>query len=250
MTLPSAPVAGDVIQFDGVTKVYQAGSPPALSDVSLTVSAGETVAIMGPSGSGKSTLLNMVAGLDKPTTGAVTVAGQRVDRLGEAALARFRARHVGIIFQFFNLLEDLTVEDNVLLPAQLAGMPRKKAKARAAELLGDMGIYKHKNDYPARMSGGQRQRVAIARALVNTPELLLADEPTGALDTATGQEINNLLHDLNDNGQTIVLVTHDPALAATLAVRTVRLVDGQVDNGDSPAPVAATPSSTTGVRAR
>ena len=248
MTAQSTVGAGGVIRLDGVTKNYQAGSPPALADVSLTVAAGETVAVMGPSGSGKSTLLNLVAGLDKPTTGAVTVAGQRIDSLGEAALARFRARHVGIIFQFFNLLEDLTVEDNVLLPAQLAGMSRKKARTKAVELLGDMGIYKHRNDYPARMSGGQRQRVAIARALVNTPELLLADEPTGALDTATGQEITDLLSQLNEEGQTIVLVTHDAAVAGALAVRTVRLVDARVssltDNGVFPA--LATP----GVRTR
>jgi putative ABC transport system ATP-binding protein len=228
MTLQSAPATGDVIQFDGVTKIYQTGSPPALADISLTVSAGETVAVMGPSGSGKSTLLNLIAGLDKPTKGTVTVAGQRIDNLGEAVLARFRARHVGIIFQFFNLLDDLTVEDNVLLPAQLAGVSRRKAKARARELLARMGIAEHRNDYPARMSGGQRQRVAIARALVNEPELLLADEPTGALDTATGQEITDLLRELNSAGQTIVLVTHDPVLAQRLAVRTVRLVDGRV----------------------
>jgi putative ABC transport system ATP-binding protein len=213
MTLQSTPVAGDVIQFDGVTKIYQAGSPPALDDVSLTVAAGEAVAVMGPSGSGKSTLLNLIAGLDKPTRGTVTVAGERIDALGEAALAKFRACHVGIIFQFFNLLEDLTVEDNVLLPAQLAGVSKRKAKARARQMLERMGIAEHRNAYPARLSGGQRQRVAIARALVNEPELLLADEPTGALDTATGQ--------------TIVLVTHDPALARRLAVRTVRIVDGR-----------------------
>jgi putative ABC transport system ATP-binding protein len=235
MTLQSAPATGDVIQFDGVTKIYQAGSPPALADISLTVSAGETVAVMGPSGSGKSTLLNLIAGLDKPTKGTVTVAGQRIDNLGEAVLARFRARHVGIIFQFFNLLDDLTVEDNVLLPAQLAGVSRRKAKAPARELLARMGIAEHRNDYPARMSGGQRQRVAIARALVNQPELLLADEPTGALDTATGQEITDLLRKLNSAGQTIVLVTHDPVLAQRLAVRTVRLVDGRVAAAEVPA---------------
>jgi putative ABC transport system ATP-binding protein len=236
MTLQSAPVSGDVIRFNGVTKIYQAGSPPALDDVSLTVAAGETVAVMGPSGSGKSTLLNVIAGLDKPTRGTVTVAGERIDALGEAALARFRARHVGIIFQFFNLLEDLTVEDNVLLPAQLAGVSRRKAKARAREMLERMGIAEQRNAYPARMSGGQRQRVAIARALVNEPELLLADEPTGALDTATGQEISALLRELNDSGQTLVLVTHDPALARRLAVRTVHLVDGRAadKNGNTP----------------
>jgi putative ABC transport system ATP-binding protein len=225
----------EAIRFDTVTKSYQAGSPPALKDVDMTVATGETVAIMGPSGSGKSTLLNLIAGLDRPTGGAVTVTGQRIDRLSETALARFRARHIGMVFQFFNLLEDLTVTDNVLLPAQLAGMPRKKAKARAVELLGDMGIYKHRDDYPARMSGGQRQRVAIARALVNDPELLLADEPTGALDTATGQEIENLLRERAADGHAIVLVTHDPRLAAALAVRTIQLVDGQITGTDSPA---------------
>ncbi len=218
----------EVIWLDGVTKTYQAGNPPALGCVSMGVAAGEVVAIMGPSGSGKSTLLNLVAGLDRPTDGTVTVAGRRIDTLGEGALARFRARHVGIIFQFFNLLDDLTVEDNVLLPAQLAGASRRKARARAGELLDRMGIGEHRNAYPARLSGGQRQRVAIARALVNSPELLLADEPTGALDTASGQEIGRLLRELNAAGQTLVLVTHDPGLARRYAARTVRLVDGRV----------------------
>jgi putative ABC transport system ATP-binding protein len=220
--------SGDVIQLDGVTKTYQAGAPPALADVTMGVADGEVVAVMGPSGSGKSTLLNLIAGLDRPSAGTVTVAGRRIDALGEAALARFRARHVGIIFQFFNLLDDLTVEDNVLLPAQLAGASRRVARVRAGELLERMGIEQHRNAYPARLSGGERQRVAIARALVNSPELLLADEPTGALDTATGQEIGHLLRQLNAEGQTMVLVTHDPALAERYAARTVRMVDGRV----------------------
>ena len=226
----------DVIRLTGVTKTYQAGAPPALADVSIGVAAGEVVAVMGPSGSGKSTLLNLVAGLDKPTTGTVTVAGRRIDALGEGALARFRARHVGIIFQFFNLLDDLTVEDNVLLPAQLAGASRRQARARAAELLDRMGIGEHRDAYPARLSGGQRQRVAIARALVNSPELLLADEPTGALDTASGEEIGRLLRELNAGGQTLVLVTHDPALAQRFAARTVLLVDGQVATAGAEVP--------------
>ena len=234
--LPGAP--GDLIRLDGVTKTYQAGGPPALADVTMSVAKGEVAAIMGPSGSGKSTLLNLIAGLDRPTGGTVTVAGQRIDTLGESALARFRARHVGIIFQFFNLLDDLTVEDNVLLPAQLAGAPRRRARARAAELLAMLGIDKHRDQYPARLSGGERQRVAIARALVNSPELLLADEPTGALDTATGQEIGCLLTELNAAGQTLVLVTHDPALAARHAARIIRLVDGQVVDGASATAVA------------
>jgi putative ABC transport system ATP-binding protein len=217
-----------MIGLNGVTKTYQADTPPALADVSMDVAAGEVVAVMGPSGSGKSTLLNLIAGLDRPTAGTVTVAGRRIDTLGESALARFRARHIGIIFQFFNLLDDLTVEDNVLLPAQLAGASRRQARARAGELLGRMGIQEHRNAYPARMSGGQRQRVAIARALVNQPAVLLADEPTGALDTATGQEIGRLLRELNEGGQTLVLVTHDPDLAERYAARTVPIVDGRV----------------------
>ena len=219
------------VRLDGVTKTYQPGAPAAVADVSLDVAAGEVVAIMGPSGSGKSTLLNLVAGLDRPTSGTITVAGRRIDSLSESALARFRARHVGIIFQFFNLLDDLTVQDNVLLPAQLAGASRRTARARAGELLERMGIEQHRDDYPARLSGGQRQRVAIARALVNSPELLLADEPTGALDTATGLAIGRLLQELNADGQTLVLVTHDPALAERYAARTVRLLDGRLAAG-------------------
>ena len=221
----------DVISLEGVTRTYQASAPPALADVSLTVAAAEVVAVMGPSGSGKSTLLNLIAGLDRPNTGMVTVAGQRIDKLSETALARFRARHVGIIFQFFNLLDDLTALDNVLLPAQLAGASRRQARTKAGELLDRMGLGQHYQDYPARLSGGQRQRVAIARALVNEPELLLADEPTGALDTASGQEIGNLLRELNEGGQTLVLVTHDPALAARYAARAIRIVDGRVVDG-------------------
>ena len=225
----------DVIRLAGVTKTYQAGAQPALADVTFSVAAGEVVAVMGPSGSGKSTLLNLVAGLDRPTAGTVTVAGRRLDNLGEGALARFRARHVGIIFQFFNLLDDLTVEDNVLLPAQLSGASRRTARARACELLERMGIEEHRDDYPARLSGGQRQRVAIARALVNSPELLLADEPTGALDTATGKEIGRLLQQLNEGGQTLVLVTHDPALAERHAARTIQIMDGQLAEAGVPA---------------
>jgi putative ABC transport system ATP-binding protein len=219
---------GALIGLSGVSKRYAAGGAPALDRVSLAVAQGEAVAVMGPSGSGKSTLLNLVAGLDKPTSGTVTVAGHRVDALSETRLARYRRTRVGMIFQFFNLLEDLTVAGNVLLPAQLAGTPRRKARARCGELLGQLGIGKYRDSYPGRLSGGERQRVAIARALVNDPAVLLADEPTGAVDTATGEEIGRLLLELNAAGQTLVLVTHSPDLAARYARRTVRLVDGRI----------------------
>ena len=212
-----------VVQVSGVTKRYVPGGAAALDQVSLDVAAGEAVAVMGPSGSGKSTLLNMIAGLDKPTTGTVTVGGQRIDRLSETKTARYRRRQIGMIFQFFNLLEDLTVADNVLLPAQLAGTRRSTARARAQRLLTQLGIDRYRDSYPGRLSGGERQRVAIARALINDPAVLLADEPTGAVDTVTGQEIGQLLLDLNEAGQTLVLVTHSPELAARYARRVIRL---------------------------
>jgi len=217
-----------LIEVNDVTKRYDNDGQPAVDGVTLDVAPGEAVAVMGPSGSGKSTLLNLIAGLDRPTAGTVTVAGQRIDRLSETALARFRRQQVGMIFQFFNLLDDLTVLDNVLLPAQLAGQSRGQARARVIELLDTLGIGQHRDAYPGRLSGGERQRVAIARALVNRPAVLLADEPTGALDTATGQEIGRLLRELNQGGQTLVLVTHDPDLAERYAARTVRIVDGRV----------------------
>jgi putative ABC transport system ATP-binding protein len=219
-----------IIGLTDVTKRYSGDGAPAVHAVSLQVTAGEAVAVMGPSGSGKSTLLNLIAGLDRPTGGTVTVAGQRVDRMSEAGLARFRRAEVGMIFQFFNLLDDLTVADNVLLPAQLAGLSRRQARQRTGELLASLRIEKLTDAYPGRLSDGQRQRVAIARALVNAPAVLLADEPTGALDTATGQEIGGLLAGLNASGQTLVLVTHNPALAAAYAGRVIELADGRISS--------------------
>jgi putative ABC transport system ATP-binding protein len=216
-----------LIEFSGVSKKYDDG-PPALDSLDLAVRAGEALAVLGPSGSGKSTLLNLVAGLDRPSSGTVTVDGVRVDRLSEAGSARYRRSRIGIVFQFFNLLDDLTVLDNVLLPAQLAGMPRGKAADRADELLTYLGIQRHGRAFPGRLSGGERQRVAVARALMNRPPLLLADEPTGALDTASGQEVRKLLTELNRDGQTVLLVTHDLALAESCATRTIELVDGRM----------------------
>ncbi|ONI92690.1 ABC transporter ATP-binding protein [Saccharothrix sp. ALI-22-I] len=216
-----------VIELRDVSRRYDDG-PPALNDVSLTVEAGEAVAILGPSGSGKSTMLNLIAALDRPDTGTVTVDGVRVDGLGEAASARYRRAKIGMVFQFFNLLDDLTVTDNVVLPAQLAGMARGEASRRAAELLSTLGVARHARAYPGRLSGGERQRVAVARALMNRPALLLADEPTGALDTASGEEVSALFTELNADGQTIVVVTHDLALAQSCTRRTIQLVDGRI----------------------
>jgi putative ABC transport system ATP-binding protein len=216
-----------MIDVVDVSRRYPGGQA-ALDHLSLQVAEGECVALLGPSGSGKSTLLNLIAGLDRPSEGTVTVGGTRVDRLSEAAAARYRRATIGLVFQFFNLLDDLTVADNVLLPAQIAGRAAAPSRRRAYELLETLGIDRHAAAYPGRLSGGERQRVAVARALMNRPALLLADEPTGALDTASGAEVRKLLVDLHTEGQTIVLVTHDETLAATVATRTVRLVDGQV----------------------
>jgi len=219
----------NLVEIGGITKVYDAASPQkALSGVSLRIPTGEVTAIMGPSGSGKSTLLNLLAGLDRATSGTIVVDGTEITRLSEAALARYRRQKIGLIFQFFNLLNNLTVLDNVLIPAQLAGTSRRVAEARAAELLERLSIADQARKYPARLSGGQRQRVAIARALINRPALLLADEPTGALDTGSGDQVLDLFRDLNRTGQTIVLVTHDPRLAERCAQRTITLVDGLV----------------------
>jgi putative ABC transport system ATP-binding protein len=219
--------AGPLISISHLTKRYEAGDP-ALSDLTLEVRRGEALAVLGPSGSGKSTLLNMIAGLDEPDEGTVTVDGVRVDRLGEAGSAKYRRATIGMVFQFFNLLDDLTVLDNVLLPAQLAGMPRAKAQERALELLTDLGIEQYRGTFPGRLSGGERQRVALARALMNRPPLILADEPTGALDRASAGGVVRLVRELNERGQTILLVTHDTGLAASCATRTIELVDGRL----------------------
>jgi putative ABC transport system ATP-binding protein len=227
-----------LVQLENVTKRYEGASVAAVDDISLRIAAGEAVAIMGPSGSGKSTLLNLIAGTDRPTAGTVLVGGDRVDQLSEAGAARFRRKQVGMIFQFFNLLDDMTVIDNVLLPAQLAGAKARDARQRAAELIDTLQIGHRRDAYPARLSGGERQRVAIARALINKPSLLLADEPTGAVDTATGEEIGRLLLDLNARGQTLILVTHSPDLAHRYARRVIHIADGRIA---SDAPVASGP---------
>jgi putative ABC transport system ATP-binding protein len=224
-----------VVQLEKVTKRYDGTPVAAVDGISLRIGAGEAVAVMGPSGSGKSTLLNLIAGMDRPTGGEVWVGGERVDTLSEAGAARFRRKRVGMIFQFFNLLDDLTVIDNVLLPAQLGGARAREARQRADQLLDTLRIGRRRDAYPARLSGGERQRVAIARALINSPSLLLADEPTGAVDSATGDEIGQLLLDLNAAGQTLIVVTHSPELAARYSRRVIRIADGRIA---SDAPVA------------
>ena len=215
-----------VVRLDGVRKEY--GDTAALDGVSLEIRAGEAVAVMGPSGCGKSTLLNMIAGLDRPSAGSVVVHDEDLGRLTETGLALFRRRRIGMIFQFFNLLDDLSALDNVALAAQLTGTPASQARKRALELFGELGIASRKNIYPAQLSGGERQRVAVARALMNRPALLLADEPTGALDSRSGEQVMDLLLDLNQIGQTLLLVTHDERLATRCASRVVEVVDGRI----------------------
>ncbi|MFI8183512.1 ABC transporter ATP-binding protein [Actinacidiphila glaucinigra] len=215
-----------VVRLDGVRREY--GETTALDGVTLEIRAGEAVAVMGPSGCGKSTLLNMIAGLDRPTAGTVLVHGEDVGRLSERGLALYRRHRIGMIFQFFNLVDDLSALDNVALAAQLTGTPARPARRRAMELFEELGIADRANAHPAVLSGGERQRVAVARALMNRPALLLADEPTGALDSRAGEQVMDLLLDLNQIGQTLVLVTHDERLARRCAGRLVTLADGRV----------------------
>jgi putative ABC transport system ATP-binding protein len=216
----------ELIRLTDITKVYQGGVTGALNGVSLTVEEGEFTAVMGPSGSGKSTLLNLIAGLDRPTSGGVVVAGVDLARMGETALARFRRDRIGFVFQFFHLLPNLTALENVLIPAQLKS--RSSAEVRGRDLLKQLGIEEVADRYPARLSGGQQQRVAIARALINQPSLLLADEPTGALDTKSGEQVMEQLMQLHRRGQTILLVTHDAKLATRHAARVISVMDGRI----------------------
>jgi putative ABC transport system ATP-binding protein len=200
----------------------------ALDDVTLTIPAGQVVSIVGPSGSGKSTLLNLVGGLDHPTSGDIQVDGQSLSALSDNALTLVRRDKIGFIFQFFNLLPTLTCLENVALPLHLRGWPRRKVVDRARELLSLVGLEDRVQHRPDELSGGQRQRVAIARALSIYPPVLLADEPTGNLDTGTGQEILALIRDLNSRlGSTVVIVTHDATVAQSCQ-RTVELRDGRI----------------------
>ena len=227
-----------VVSVRRVIKRYKRGSESieVLRNLGLDVEAGEFLALMGPSGSGKTTLLNLIGGLDRPSDGEVVVAGEQIDDLSGGALARWRARHVGFVFQFYNLMPTLSAERNVELPlllTNLSGAQRKKSVAAALELVGLTDRRKHK---PAELSGGQQQRVAIARAIVTDPTLLVCDEPTGDLDRDTAEEILGLLQLLNrEQGKTIIMVTHDPK-AAEFASRIVHLDKGVLV--DAPAEAA------------
>jgi putative ABC transport system ATP-binding protein len=220
-----------VVRTVGLTRRYKMGDAfvDALQGVDLEIVRGEFVALVGPSGSGKSTVLNLIGGLDRPTAGEIWIDGKELSASDEKALTHHRRQHVGFVFQSFNLLPRLTAEENVALPLMFGGVPEKERRARAKELLEQVGLAERLTHRPTQLSGGEQQRVAIARALVGQPALLLADEPTGNLDTTTGVEIMRLLKELNqEHGLTLLVVTHDPEVAA-FADRVVRLRDGQVD---------------------
>jgi putative ABC transport system ATP-binding protein len=223
----------------GLRKNFESEGAPvrALRGVDFQMKPGEFVAVMGPSGCGKSTLLNLVAGLDTATDGEITLAGESLVGKSEDELAIMRRKHIGIVFQFFNLLESMSVLENVTLPAVIAGAPRKRAESRARDLLDLLGLADKAKAAPGVLSGGQRQRLAIARALANEPTLLLADEPTGALDSEGGHEVLELFRRLHAGGQTILLVTHDDDVAEA-GDRIVRMRDGRVVSDDD-ATVAA-----------
>ena len=223
-------VAQPIIELAGVDKTYRTGKIafPALRGVDLAVAAGEMLAIVGPSGSGKTTIINLIAGIDRPTAGTVTVNGSRLDRMSEEELAVWRGRNIGIVFQFFQLLPTLTAAENAALPLDLVrlGSPRDRRR-RAARHLALVGLQDRAERLPLELSGGELQRVAIARAMACEPRILLGDEPTGNLDTATARQMFDLLANLNEAGTTVVYVTHDPTLAA-LASRTVTVRDGEI----------------------
>ena len=219
--------AGPILRTRGLEKEYGHGTGlvHALDGVELEVAAGETLAVMGPSGCGKSTLLHLLGGLERPSAGEVWLQGRRIDRLSEKALGRLRRRAIGFVFQAFHLMDELTAAENVELPALLAGRSPRAARRRAAELLERVGLTGRAEHLPSALSGGERQRVAIARALSNEPLVVLADEPTGNLDSAATLDVLRLLDSLRAAGQTLLIVTHDARIAAT-ADRLISMRDG------------------------
>jgi putative ABC transport system ATP-binding protein len=226
---PAVPAAGPMIDLRGITKVYQtdAGPFPALKEVDLQVWAGEFVAVVGKSGSGKSTLINMFTGIDHPTAGQVVVARTPIRQLDEGQMAEWRGRHLGIVFQFFQLLPTLTLAENIMLPMDLCRVYEPgQRRDRALYLLNQVGLAGDADKFPSSVSGGHQQRAAIARALANDPPILVADEPTGNLDSKTAEAVFGLFRSLIDGGKTILMVTHDEELAAR-AQRTLTLADGE-----------------------
>jgi ABC-type lipoprotein export system ATPase subunit len=216
------------LQAEGLHKEYRQGQKAleVLRGVDLTIRRGEFIAIMGPSGSGKSTLLNVLGGLDRPTSGTITVEGQEITALDQDALCRFRRKRVGFIFQSFQLLATMTACDNVAFPMVFTGMPHRERTLRAGRLLAEVGLADRAHHKPSELSGGEQQRVAIARSLANTPDLLLAYEPTGNLDSKTGTEVMNLLKRLHKDGRTLIVVTHDARIARH-AQRVLHMLDGR-----------------------
>jgi putative ABC transport system ATP-binding protein len=223
---------GALVRVEGVEKIFHRGSEDihVLADLHLQVPTGEFLALMGPSGSGKSTLLNLIGGLDRPTKGTVSVAGERLEQLSDHRLAAWRARHVGFVFQLYNLMPVLTAERNVELPLLLTHLTRAERQKHVETALAVVGLSHRAKHYPRTLSGGEQQRVGIARGIVTDPTLLLCDEPTGDLDRKSGNEILDLLQALNrEHGKTIIMVTHDPHASAR-ASRTVYLDKGQLSN--------------------